>query len=213
MANFCDFDMHIAGSKSGVEELIAMLSHKGDFKEDGLGRIFDLDVVEFEETQISGVYEATCGGDCAWSIKSSMRDDGIRERSLESESERLGLVVEVFSSEPGNGFQEHLLIVKGEVVVDDCVDYKEHWIGGSASLEEYNRKNDTDFTPDMVNEDGDVCIGGFGDEYAVFEDMSHYFVEEKIVAPLNEQIREAEEQIDNNKRFSDLKLDEKELNI
>lgn len=181
MANFCDFNMKITGHEPDVKELISMFRREGPFIEDGLGRVYDLDVMEFEETKHQGIFEATCLGDCAWSIKSSMREDGVRDPSLESECERLGLVVEAYSSEPGNGFQEHLLIVKGDVMIDECVDYEEHFVDGYVSIEAYNADHDTEFTNDMINEDGIICIGGFGDDYGVFEDAIEYFVEEKTM--------------------------------
>ncbi len=180
MANLCDFSMRITGGEAEILEMIQMMRWDGPFREDGLGRIFELGVGEMCESGVAGIFEVECWGDCAWSIKSSMREDGYRSRSLESETKRLGLVVEAYSSEPGHRFQEHILFAKGEVVVDDCVDYEEHWVDECSSLDEYNRLNGTSFTPDMVNDNGEVCIGGFGDEYGDFHDVSEYFA---LVAP------------------------------
>lgn len=192
MANNCLFDMRITGKEAAIKELIAMLSWQGEFKEKGLGRVFSFDAEELEETAVPGIFVVTGYGDCAWSVLTAMCDYQERSRSLESESRRLELVVEVFSSEPGVGFQEHFLIDKGNVIESECVDYEEHWIESCGSLEKYNQENDTNFTPDMINENGDVCIGGFGDDYGVFIDASDYFTEKNILkAALDAQIGDA----------------------
>lgn len=176
MANNCLFDMRITGREEAIKELIAMLKWEGEFKEKGLGRTYSFDADELEETDVVGIYSVTGYGDCAWSILTAMCEEYRKDApSLESETKRLGLVVEVYSSEPGMCFQEHYLFVKGDVLVNECVDYEEHWVSGYSSLEEYNKEFETDFTEDMLNEDGDVCIGGFGDDYASFEDVTHYF--------------------------------------
>ena len=62
-----------------------------------------------------------------------------------------------------------MLIDRGDVLVEDCVDYEEHWVQEYDTIEEYNAEYDTNFTADMVNDNGDICIGGFGDDYGVFE--------------------------------------------
>lgn len=183
MANNCLFDMRITGKEDAIKEFIAMLKWEGEFKENGLGRTYSFYAEELEKTDIPGVYSVTGYGDCAWSVLTAMCKEYMKEApSLESETERLGLVVEVYSSEPGCCFQEHYLFVKGDTVINECVDYEEHWVGDFDSLEEYNKANDTNFTPDMINDNDDVCIGGFGDDYANFEDASHYFAMERELA-------------------------------
>ena len=39
------------------------------------------------------------------------------------------------------------------------------------TIEEYNAEYGTNFTEDMVDENGDVCVGGFGDDYGDFQDF------------------------------------------
>ena len=48
----------------------------------------------------------------------------------------------------------------------------------------------TNFTEDMINEDGDVCIGGF-ENYGEFEDASVRFAPEKVKSSLNIIIAES----------------------
>ena len=169
MANNCFYDMKITGRKEAISELIQMLKWKGKYENSGLGRTYSCCIIE-GITEIEGDigYAVVCG-DCAWSVYTAMMDYHGREHSLESETERLGLIVEVYSSEPGIGFQEHILIDKGVIEFNDCVDYEEHWVEDYASIEEYNEENDTDFTEDMVDDNGNVCVGGFGGDYGCFQ--------------------------------------------
>lgn len=193
MANNCSFDMRITGGQAEIKELVSMLHWSSLGVHPGLGRIFSIDAEPLEKTNVPGVYFLYLSGDCADSVKSSMRDDGVRYPSLESETKRLGLVVEVFSSEPGREFQEHVFISKGDVLVDDCVHYEEYFVDEYESLDGYNEAHGTNFTKDMVNCNGEVCIGGFGDDYANFEDATQYFAAELEHSPLSvdEQISQA----------------------
>lgn len=205
MADFIRFDLKILGSKSSVEEMVTVM--KGDNQHTGWGRLLEFNVLEFNETQFSGVYEAVCYGKCAISIKSSMRDDGVRYSSLEGESERLGLVVEGYSSSPdAYQFQEHVLIVRGDVVVDDCVHYDEYLIDGYASIEDFNERHGTMFTKDMVNSDGKVCIGGFGDKYLRWRDATDFF-EEVSTKDMNSMADKAADLLMNNSQKSLENLD------
>lgn len=172
MSNNCFYDMRISGKKKNVAELLKMMQREGEFKYDGLGRIFSCDIVDDVPIEISednDVIEVDVCGDCANSIKSAMCSDGeCRDICLESESKRLNVVVEAYSLEPGNEFSEHILIDRGEVVIYECVDYEEHDIQDYESIEEYNEENGTDFTEDMIVDEY-VHIGGFGDSYGQFE--------------------------------------------
>lgn len=177
MANYCAFMMKITGEKKSIKEIIEMMKWKGRFSENGLGRIYDIHLstsIDELDNSVSGIISCELYGGCAWSVLSAMRDDnGRREVSLESESKRLDLVIEVFSEETGMEFQEHVLIDKGEVLIDECVDYQEHFVGDHTTIQQYNDEYGTDFTEDMVN-DEHVYVGGF-DNYGVFKDHSHYF--------------------------------------
>ena len=166
MANCCGYDMKITGNMQDIKELILMLQYNHPYEHDGLGRTYSCYVVETGDN--TGITWATVSGDCAWSVSSAMMARAGRNRSLESETERLNLIVEVYSSETGCCFQEHILINRGVVEVDECVDYEERWVGEYESIEDYNEEFGTDFTEDMINENGDVCIGVFGDEFGNF---------------------------------------------
>ena len=169
MANNCMVDMKISGKAKNIKELVDMLSRKGQYKNDGLGRVFECcyDDYDFEVANDEDIIGVNVFLDVAWSIQSAMRNNS--SRNLETETKRLNLVVEAYSTEPGFGFQEHVLIDRGEVIIDECIDYEEYYVGDYESIEAYNEDNDTDFTEDMVNENEDVCIGGYGNEYGQFE--------------------------------------------
>lgn len=174
MANNCFFEMKVTGNKESVETLIKMLKWKDEFEESGLGRVYDIYEI-YREEPVNEIVSVILYGDCAWSVLTAMRKyEKIRIKNLEDVSEQLNLVIEVFSKEPGVGFQEHVLIAQGDVITDDCVDYEEHWVEEFETIEEYNAEYDTNFTEDMV-EDGYVCIGGFGEDYDKFNSHVKYF--------------------------------------
>lgn len=208
MANNCYFEMKIAGKEENVNELVEMLQWKGRFENDGLGRVYSFDVNDIESdipgTQLVSVNGA---GDCAWSVLTAMCAEYRKDApSLESETKRLGLVVEVFSSEPGCCFQEHYLIDKGEPILEECVDYLEYWVEGM-NEEEINelceeKEISREKLMSSLNDNGDYCIGGFGDEFGNCEDLFSYFEPElRKPAPtknLNDMISAAERKAEMN---------------
>lgn len=167
MANNCLFDWKIVGKEENVDELISMMRWEGKFESEGLGRIYELECTD-KENSVDGMISAYGYGDCAWSVLTAMRNYGGRAPSLESETKRLGLKIEIYSSEPGCCFQEHVIIDNGDIIEEECVDYEEHWVWEFDTIEEYNKEYMTDFTEDMVDDDGEIKIGGFGDEYGVW---------------------------------------------
>lgn len=170
MANNCFYDMKITGRKENIKELIQMLKWEGKYENNGIGRVFSCYDSSIEEI-CGDIGYTLVFGDCAWSVNSAMMNNAGREHGLESETGRLDLIVEVYSSEPGIGFQEHILINKGIVEINDCMDYEEHYVEDYETIEEYNAEYGTNFTEDMVDENGDVCVGGFGDDYGDFQDF------------------------------------------
>lgn len=173
MANYCSYTMKVTGEKENVETLIKMMKWEGPFKDNGLGRIYDIYECDREEIA-GGLVSVILDGGCAWSILSAMRElKPSNSQTIEKASKQLGLVIEAFSEESGCCFQEHVLIVKGEVIIDDCVDFEDHWIGEFETLEEYNYEYDTDFTEDMID-DEHIYIGGFGENYCNFRNHLEY---------------------------------------
>lgn len=178
MANNCYFEMRITGREQDANELIKMMRFEGKYKDCGIGRIFSCDPFSsFEKVNGDIGYIDACG-DCAWSILCSMMTQYRKDSpSIESETKKLDLIVEIYSSEPGCCFQEHYVINRGDVIENDCVYYEEHWVSGYRSLDEYNEENETEFTQEDLNANGDVTIGGFGADFGCFDDYVSVFFE------------------------------------
>lgn len=178
MANNCYFEMKIAGEEPAVQEFIQMLQRKGEFTNNGLGRVFSFDILNPDHPErdpVSGGIALVGAGDCAWSIKSALQD--WEPRNLMSETERLGLVVEAYSSEPGLCFQEHVLCDKGKMIIEDCVDYEEHWIEGADEMYIQEVMEEKGLTREelmsKLNHNGDYTEGGFED-FGEFDDLFKY---------------------------------------
>lgn len=171
MANNCAVDARISGKAKNIRELIDMLQWHGKYIDNRLGRVYECwyDDDDFDNADDEDITSVNVYLDVAWSIMSAMRSYGGRTPSLESETERLNLVFEAYSSEPGMQFQEYVLIDRGQVVGEDCIHYEEYWIDDYDTIEEFNEDNETNFTEDMINDNGNICIGGFGDQYGQFE--------------------------------------------
>lgn len=189
MANNCDFEMNIAGEKAAVNEFVQMLKWEGPFEEQGLGRIYDFDEIEVKtlaKVNDKELISLQGGGDCAWSVLTAMMQEYRKDfPSLESETKRLGLALEVWSSESGCTFQEHYIIDKGNVLVDECVTYIEYWPDcmDEEEIEALCKQEgiSKEAFEEIIDRDGFYGAGGFGDDYGCFEDLSEY-VRESIIS-------------------------------
>lgn len=178
MANNCWYQMRIAGQKESVDQFIDMLSGKGPVH---LGRVFsaytDEPFTPYPGNR--GVGYADVSGDCAWSIKESMLPGYNPSITLATEAKRLGLVVEAYSSEPGNQFQEHVLINKGDILTFDCVDYQEYYLELMSEKQLTELCQEQGLTrEELFSEaalDGMFTVGGFGEDFADYKDLSAYF--------------------------------------
>ncbi|MCQ2077632.1 MAG: hypothetical protein MJZ20_11530 [Bacteroidaceae bacterium] len=158
MANYCEYDMAVTGLRENVFNFKKRICDECRIYE---CYAYDTDAIDFKRN-ITRLY---LGGDCAWSVQTAMMD-----RGLVSFSKEYNVDVEVYSTEPGIGFQEHILIRKGDIIIYDCVDYEEHYIDDIGSVKEYNAEYGTNFTEDMVDE-GYVYVGGI-DTYGIFEESN-----------------------------------------
>lgn len=110
-------------------------------------RVFSFDVGDITEED-DGLYSVIGFGDCAWSVYSCMfdgpqtyygdhKDGGVRTHAITipDACEKLGVWVEIFSSEPGCCFAEHYRVSNtGAIEENEEYDYSETW------LEEYENK-------------------------------------------------------------------------
>lgn len=128
MPNYCDFNMHVRGRKEDIDEFIGVMLDYDLPRH--FWRVFEAEqtLCHTDENNMTVVY---IDGYCAWSVYTCMctgvhtyANDVAEERrtSLQKESERLNLDIEVYSDEPGVGFQEHYLYKNGKEIIFDCVD-------------------------------------------------------------------------------------------
>ena len=195
MANNCMLDMRIAGREEAVQQLVKMLRWESPYEETGMGRVFSFDLdpslTEYDPRG-TGYISVQGFGDCAWSFNSAVMESP-RKPSFLDVTRRLGLVVEVFTSEPGVGFQEHLMIDKGQVITNECVDYEEHLIEGAEEWYIENLCEEKGMTREelmgKVNHNGEYTEGGFKN-YGDFDDLFAYLEPEHKTA-LQDQISDA----------------------
>lgn len=163
MANNCWYNMKLVGNK---EDCLEWLERMCDYeKPKHFFRIFSAEV--YEEYMDEDTYVCFISGDCAWSIEVCCRGSewgysGGRDLFAENTAE-LHLKMEVWSEEPGIGFQEHYIYDNGDCVEEACLDYnKFYW--DKSEYETY-RKLCADY-PDAPPEEafdeyGEARIRGF----------------------------------------------------
>ena len=178
MANNCFFTMHVKGKKENVDEFFTELrdyEHIPHF-----WRVFSADRLDLQ-TDPDGTVVAEIIGDCAWSVYCCMLDGAGTyahdcpevSTSLQKESERLSLAIEVFSEESGAEFQEHYHYEDGEEIANEDVKWESYWFDedryDTPTREEkfaaFLKENDLS-AKDYSLEDLDDCdcvhSGGFG---------------------------------------------------
>lgn len=155
MPNYCNYSMCVVGKKESVEEFIKVMNagyNYGTMEFDydrHMFRVFEAVNDEIEEID-NEKFRTVINGYCAWSVHSCMFEDGyygdikrdypdnFRGTTLPLESERLGIDIEVFSEESGMCFQEHYIIIDGELVREETTDWEEIWV------EDYETKEDAE---------------------------------------------------------------------
>jgi hypothetical protein len=142
MANNCDFNARVAGKKEDVDKVIAFMDeHHYDYCD----VLPSEDESDYEEdVYVYGTVKWSLVS--AWNmdkfkttmyVKDDTRDE-IFDKVLQNlEKNRIenpslldikgDYILEAFSEEIGNGFQEHYVVKNGELVIDDARDYREEW--------------------------------------------------------------------------------------
>ena len=179
MANNCFYQMRVVGDKrENLEKFFRAMNWEGEYKESGVGRVYDCDMLDDIELRADGLYEMTLAGDCAWSVQCAMIKGVTRDfpNGLPAQSERLNLDIEVYSEECGLEFQEHHLFKKGEHLISDCVDWYDIDLEGHEDDVEYVNELIDDYKiaehiktgnyKDYV-EDGYLRVGGFEWKYSI----------------------------------------------
>lgn len=177
MPNSCYFQMKIAGPEMAVQEMVSLLDKTSKVTNIMLGKVDSFNIPNPGETEmdpLTGWIAVFGEGDCANSVLTSMRERPGGMRSLESETARLGLAVEYYSSDPHNEFQEHGKVVCGQVVEEQTVHYEEFFVEDKSEDEiavfcEEHGISRVELDAG-VNCNGEYCIGGFED-FGVFGDL------------------------------------------
>lgn len=180
MPNYCCYEMRVRGKPENIDELIDVMTdydHPRHF-----WRVFSAEPFYFPEEE-DGTVVAGISGDCAWSVYTCMFDGELTyaeladpqvRTSLQKESARLGLEIEVYSDEPGVGFQEHYYFANGKELVNDSVDCMHAYFDDDDAeteeerevlFEKFKREYelDSDLTLEDLNEDNEIVIGGYGE--------------------------------------------------
>lgn len=176
----CDFSMCVNGKRSDIEKFYNAMSQKGNVY---MGRGADAEIrYEDEENK------AFIDGWCKWSIQSALIDNAISMRkepdkwywgdsvdtskiefvTLFEACKKWNIDMEVYSEECGCCFQEHFVVVNGDVIVDECVDYEEYCIDDYNSKEDAERELGIEITDEEWTS-GDTFIGRGGFENWDFE--------------------------------------------
>lgn len=191
MPNYCNYIMQVQGKKENVEEFVKII--KADYDYDTLEfsadrhmfRIFEADIIE-DDSNEQGIRRTIIDGYCAWSVLSCMTDDSVsyyadlkksegenfRGTTLQKESEKLGLAIQVYSEETGCGFQEHFVYINGEEIENDSVEYSENYMTEQDELDEYNKKHGTSYTLKELDEHDNMFPEGGYENYGEFIDYS-----------------------------------------
>lgn len=168
MANNCFYDMHVRGSIDNVDQFLDILQYKHHKYQ--FSRVFGADVYDFEvQSNEEGSFAtAMVYGDCAWSVAVCMTDcdwsyqlsiPKYEMTTLQNMSRQLNLDIEVWSEEPGMGFQEHYLYKNGVEVLNVCLD---DYISAFYDPEEY--PNFKDFAQAIGHPEikiDDLCDGWY----------------------------------------------------
>ena len=174
MANECIYTLKAAGTEEHVRELLDIMQYK---KEDTamFARIFSA-----EEEGINSLTDGrtllTIGGDCAWSVYSCMfggvltyyesaKTSYPQLSTIPAESARLGLDIEIYSTEPGIGFAEHYRVINGEIILSQETPYYEaYWDKDEyPTFREFKEAHalSDNISEDDFDEDGWASIGGY----------------------------------------------------
>ena len=173
MANICSFSMCVRGTHENIKKFYNAMSQDGDLY---MGRGADARILYEDEEG-----RALIDGWCKWSVQSAMIDNAISMRrepnmwawgknvdasklkfiTLWEACAKWNLDMEVYSEEPGCGFQEHYLVIDGQVVYEDCVEYNEYDLDDYDTKEEAEEELEIKITDEEWEEGGYINRGGF----------------------------------------------------
>lgn len=156
MPNLCDYSCIVTGPKKGIDRFIQAAVtryHAGEPNEpEHFWRVFEFNLISYEQLN-KDIYQLKAFGYCAWSVSSCFMLSGYQSSNSDIKhngvtaiqiSVEENLIVEFYSTETGCCFAEHILIVNGDLYIDDCVDYVE--LNNTYTLKEFNEYTQLNWT-------------------------------------------------------------------
>ena len=175
------YSMCVIGKKNDVEEFIKVAQADYDYgtmefsHDRHFFRVFEAYYNGIEDLG-DDLYQVIINGDCAWSVGCCMFRGGyyddfkkrfpneFRGTTIQIESKRLNLSVEVFSEECGMCFQEHYIVIDGDIIETECEDWYEYDISEYETKEEAEKDYGIEITDEEWNSGEDfISRGGFDD--------------------------------------------------
>ena len=174
MANICSFSMFVRGEVENIKSFYNAMTQNGNVY---MGRGADAEVYIDAEDKIAHI-----NGWCKWSIQSALIDnaesmrtnpnmwwwgEGVDVSKLEfitlfEACKRWNIDMEVYSEEGGCCFQEHYVVVNGDLICDECVEWNEYCLDDYANKEDAEADWGIEITDEEWNS-GECFIsrGGF----------------------------------------------------
>jgi hypothetical protein len=172
--------MKVRGERDNIEKFYNAMMQQGNVY---MGRGADASI-DYDDEDGTAQIE----GWCKWSVASAMVSnavsmrtepntwywgDGVDSSSLEfvtlfEACKKWNIDMEVYSEEPGCCFQEHYLVIDGDIVCDDCTEWNEYCIEDFETKEEAESELGIEITDEEWNS-GDIFISRGGFEYWDFE--------------------------------------------
>lgn len=175
MANNCYFKMKIVGSIENVKKFEKILCAP-DYSTTYLFSVIYVSIDH--ENEICGKRSVSYSRTCAWSCSDSMlckeisyygqnledKNPDPNITTIQIESERLNLGIELYSEEVENGFQEHIFFLNGKEIENERVDCRNYFIDDPEDLFYYNEEHPEEpLTMAQVEamDDPEIKEGGF----------------------------------------------------
>lgn len=160
MPNYCDFQVKLTGY---IENIIRFYNacnvpyHGDEHDPEHFYRVFNIVIEEIKPIDKPQFYQAYMSGYCAWSITSCFMENGYHETNRGGKGITLcmlseycpELVIEMFSTEPGMQFSEHILVKDNTVFINECNNYYE--LDKETSLEVFNELTNLDWDQKQFN--------------------------------------------------------------
>lgn len=143
MANLCEFEIRVKGHIDNVLAVHRIINADYSYSDGKLEyctdehHFFRMTPYFSDIQKENDIATLLVCGDCAWSVASCMTENGYFKNlknsvnfkgiTLEQVSEKYKVTIEVYSSEPGIGFEEHYLYRNGVCEIDECVPFFKKW--------------------------------------------------------------------------------------